>query len=89
MYTSDIETTNTTGNETMTKTISPIEMITGSRDAYQAVTRDAVRLPIPGVVRWFHVVDYDDFGNKITAIISSTEWPNSDGSVSWTRAEVS
>jgi hypothetical protein len=77
-----------TGDKTMQATISSIETMTASRETYNAIIRDAVRLPVAGLIKSYKAVEYDDFGNTVAVFIRSTERPNENGEITWTQATV-
>ena len=72
----------------MQATISSIETMTDSRETYNAIIRDAVRLPVAGLIKSYKAVEYDDFGNTVAVFIRSTERPNENGEITWTQATV-
>ena len=62
--------------------------MTASVESYKAIIRDAVRLPVPGIIKSYKAIQYDDCGNKIVVIIRSTEYVNESGDVRWTETVV-
>ena len=59
--------------------------VTATRDAYAVIIRDAVRLPVPGLLKSYQVQQFDDFGNSSTVIIRSTEHVSESGDVTWSE----
>lgn len=62
-----------------------MEHMTASRESYKAIIRNAVRLPIPGLIKSYRSVEYDDAGNTQVVFIRSTEHPNENGEITWTQ----
>ena len=79
LHPSDTNTANQTRNETMTTT-------TASREVFSAIIRDAVRLPVAGLIKSYRAVQFDDFGNSVVVIIRSTEQVNESGDVTWSES---
>ena len=59
---------------------------TASVEAYESLIRDAVRLPVPGLIKSYRAVQYDDFGNSFAVLIRSTEHVSENGEVTWKEA---
>lgn len=72
-----------------TATINPMTTTTASREAFISIIRDAVRLPVGGLIKSYRAVQFDDFGNSIEVIIRSTEQVNQSGEVTWSECVVS
>jgi uncharacterized protein YnzC (UPF0291/DUF896 family) len=70
------------------QTENTMNSTTASRDAYLSIIRDAVRLPVPGLVKIYQVEQFDDFGRTQAVIIRSTEAVDSAGDVTWFHCEV-
>ena len=89
LHPSDTNTANQTRDETVkTATINPMTTTTASREVFSAIIRDAVRLPVAGLIKSYRAVQFDDFGNSVVVIIRSTEQVNESGDVTWSECVV-